>query len=136
MPEVVHVLPQLWGMDDLRHRALKDTQNPELVNSSGMSAVVEYFNITREFLVFLRASLLSSSTEKDLASFKRRKIIPSVKALVCSLGLDLRDFTRNENTVFPFRWALNCRRVTMLRGFERALEWKLASTAESDGHAK
>ena len=136
MPEVVHVLPQLWGKDDLKHRAFKDTQNSELVNSSGMSAVVEYFNITKEFLVFLRASLLSSSTEKDLASLKKRKKIPSVKALVGSLGLDLRDFTRNENTVFPFRWALNCRRVTMLRGFERTLEWKLPSTAESDGHAK
>ena len=136
MPEVVHVLPQLSGMDDLINRALKDTQNPELVNLSGMSAVVEYFNITREFLVFLRASLLSSSTEEDLASFKRKKKIPSVKALAGSLGLDLRDFTRNENTVFPFRWALNCRRVTMLRGFERTLEWKLPSTAESDGHAK
>ena len=127
MPEVIHVLPQLWGIDDLIDKALKDTQNPELVKLSGMSAVVEYFNITRHFLVFLRASLLASSTERDLASFKRKKKIPSVKALVASLGLDFRDFTRNENTVFPFRWALNCRRVTMLRGFERTLEWKLPS---------
>lgn len=136
MPEVIHDLPQLWGLNDLIDRALKDTQNPELVNLSGMSGVMEYFNITREFLVFLRASLLASSTEEDLASFKRKKKIPSVKALVRSLGLDLRDFTRNENTVFPFRWALNCRRVTMLRGFERTLEWRLSSTAESDECAK
>ena len=126
MPEVVHVLPQLWGIDDLIRKALQDTQNLELANSSGMSAVVEYFNITSEFLMFLRASLLTSSTGKDLASFKRKKRIPSVKSLVGSLGLHLRDFTRNENTVFPFKWALNCRRVTMLRGFERTLEWKLS----------
>ena len=125
MPEVVHVLPQLWGIDDLIRKALQDTHNPELANSSGMSAVVEYFNITSEFLMFLRASLLTSSTDKDLASFERKKKIPSVKSLVGSLGLHLRDFTRNENTVFPFKWALNCRRVTMLRGFERTLEWKL-----------
>ena len=125
MPEVVHVLPQLWGIDDLIWKALQDTKNPELANSSGMSAVVEYFNITSEFLVFLRASLLISSTDKDLASLKRKKRIPSLKSLVGSLGLHLRDFTRNENTVFPFKWALNCRRVTMLRGFERTLEWKL-----------
>ena len=59
-----------------------------------------------------------------------------MKALVASLGLDLRDFIRNENTVFPFRWALNCRRVTMLRGFERILEWKLPSTPDSDECAK
>ena len=125
MPEVVHVLPQLWGIDDLIRKALQDTQNPELATSSGMSAVVEYFNITSEFLMFLRASLLTSSTDKDLASLKRKKKIPSVKSLAGSLGLQLRDFARNENTVFPFKWALNCRRVTMLRGFERTLEWKL-----------
>ena len=125
MPEMVHVLPQLWGIDDLIRKATQDTQNPELANLSGMSAVVEYFNITSEFLMFLRASLLTSSTDKDLASFKRKNKIPSVKSLVGSLGLHLRDFTRNENTVFPFKWALNCRRVTMLRGFERTLEWKL-----------
>jgi len=125
MPEVVHVLPQLWGIDDLIRKATQDTQNPELANSSGMSAVVEYFNITSEFLMFLRASLLTSSTDKDLASLKRKNKIPSVKSLVGSLGLHLRDFTRNENSVFPFKWALNCRRVTMLRGFERTLEWKL-----------
>lgn len=129
MPEVIHVLPQLWGIDDLIRKALQDTRNPELANLSGMSAVVEYFNITSEFLTFLRASLLTSSTDKDLASLKRKKKIPSVKSLVGSLGLHLRDFTRNENTVFPFKWALNCRRVTMLRGFERTLEWKLPSTA-------
>ena len=62
MPEVIHVLPQLWGIDDLIDKALKDTQNPELVKLSGMLAVVEYFNITQHFLVFLRASLLASST--------------------------------------------------------------------------
>ncbi|KAJ7337091.1 hypothetical protein OS493_009943 [Desmophyllum pertusum] len=129
MPEVIHVLPQLWGIDDLINRALKDTRNPELVNSSGMSAVAEYFNITSEFLVFLRASLLASNTDRDLASFKRKEKIPSLKSLVGSLGLHLRDFMRNDNTVFPFRWGLNCRRVTMLRGFERTLEWKLPSTA-------
>ena len=123
MPEVIHVLPQLWGEDDLIWRALRDTQNPELANSSGMSAVVEYFNTTSEFLMFLRASLLISST--DLASLKRKKKIPYVKSLAGSLGLHLRDFTRNKNTVCPFKWALNCRRVTMLRGFERTLEWKL-----------
>ena len=98
MPEVVHVLPQVWGIDDLIWKALQDTQNPELANSSGMSAVVEYFNITSEFLMFLRATLLISSTDKDLASLKRKKKIPYVKSLADSLGLHLRDFTRNKNT--------------------------------------
>ena len=125
MPEVIHDLPRLQGIDYLTRKALRDTQNPELADASGMSALVEYFNISSEFLMFLRASLLISSTDKDLASLKRKKKIPSVKSLAGSLGLHLRDFTRNKNTVCPFKWALNCRRVTMLRGFERTLEWKL-----------
>ena len=127
MLEVLHVLPQLWGIDDLIRKALQDTQNPEIANWSGMSAVEEYFNITREFLMFLRASLLTSNTHKNLTFLKRKKRNPSVNTLVGSLGLHLRDFTRNENTVLPFKWVLNCRRVTMLRGFERTLEWKLST---------
>ena len=135
MPEIVFVLPQLRGMDDLNNKAVKDTGNPDILES-GMSAVVEYLNITREFLMFLRASLLAASTGRDLASFKRKKEIPSLNSAVGSLGLDLRDFIRNKNRVFPFRWALNCRRVTMLRGYARALEWKLSSEAKSDEGAK
>ena len=124
MPEVT-VIAQFWGVDDLTRKALQDTQNPELANSSGMAAHVDYLNVSSKFFMFLRASLLTSSTDKDLASLKRKNKIPSVKSLAGSLGLHLRDFTRNKNTVCPFKWALNCRRVTMLTGFERTLEWKL-----------
>lgn len=123
MPEIVFVLPELSGMDKLISRAIKDTGNPDILES-GMTAVVEYLNITREFLIFLRASLLARST-----GWKKK--IPSLNSSVSSLGLELRDFIRNKNRVFPFKWPLNCRRVTMLRGYERALEWKLASTVGS-----
>ena len=109
-------------------RAVKDTQDPEMVSSSGNSAVIEYLNLSDEFVMYLRASLLVSCTEKELAAFDRKKKIPSVKSLVRSLGLYLRDFIRNENTVFPFKWAVNCRRVNMMRGYIRTLEWKLIST--------
>ena len=123
-------------LSDLERRASKDTQNPELVQLTGMSALIEYLNTTREFNMFLRASLLTSFSQDELVSFKRKHKLPSVKSLVKSLGLHLRDFIRNENTVLPFRWALNCRRVTMLRGYERALEWKLPSAAENNDSAK
>ena len=125
MPEIVYQLPYYHGLDDLLRKALKDTQDPELVEESGLTTVVEYINLSDEFLLVLRASLLASCTENELTLFKKQKKIPSVKSLVNSLGLYLRDFVRNENTVVPFRWAVNCRRVVMLRGYERALEWKL-----------
>ena len=124
MPQVI-LFVQFWGVDDLTRKALQDTQNPELANSSGMAAHVDYLNLSSEFLMFLRASLLVSSTDKDLASLKRKNKIPSLKSLAGSLGLHLCNFTRNENTVCPFKWTLNCRRVTMLTGYERTLEWKL-----------
>ena len=136
MPEVIHLLPNMIGLDDLVQKALKDTRNPELANLSGMSAVVEYLNLTQQFVMFLRASLLFPNTDEDLASLKGKKKIPSLKSLVASLGLHLRDFVRCENTVFPFKWALNCRRPTMLRGYERTLEWKLLTADEGIENSK
>ena len=116
MSEIVHQLPYYYGLEDLLRKALKDTQDPELVEESGLTIVVEYINLSDEFLLVLQASLLASCSENELALFKKQKKIPSVKSLVNSPGLYLRDFVRNENTVVPFRWAVNCRRVVMLRG--------------------
>ncbi|XP_068697075.1 uncharacterized protein [Montipora foliosa] len=131
MPEFISlVLPYRICVDDLCKRALRDTGNPELAYS-GVPAVVEYLNLTSEFLMFLRASLLASCPDKELASFKGKKKIPSVKSLASSMGLQIRDFIKNENTVSPFRWALNCRRVSMLTGYERTLEWTLVPTDEA-----
>ena len=112
--------------NNLNERALKDTRNPELVNSFGMTGVVEYQNLIPHFLINLQAALLASCTDEELASFSKKKKLPTTKSIATSLGLVLRDFVRNGNSVFPFRWALNCRRVTMLRGFEYALEWRLS----------
>ena len=90
----------------------------ELVNLSGLTSVAEYLNLTEEFLGFVRASLLATYTDEQFAFFKRKMKIPSVKYLVRSLGLHLPDFVRNENTVAPHRWALNCRRVVMMRSWK------------------
>ena len=136
MPEIIHVRPYQVGIDKLCGTALKDTQNAELVNSSGLTTVVEYLDLTEYFVRFLRSSLLVSSTDKQLASFKSEMKIPSLKYLVHSLGLQLRDFIRNENTISPPKWALNCRRVVMLRGYERALEWKLNSDSAAEATAQ
>ena len=101
MLETVYELPYRYGKDDLNKKALKDTRNPELVYLAGLSNIVEYLNLTDKFLMFLRTSLMVSCTDKEIASFKKKKKIPSVKSLVASLRPYLRDFFRNENTVFP-----------------------------------
>ena len=137
MNEIIHILPYLKGIDKLNEKAFEDTQNMELVNLSGLTTVVEYLNLTEEFLRFVRASLLATYTdEHEFAFFKRKMKISPVKYLVRSLGLHLRDFVRNENTVSPNRWALNCRRVVMMRGHERVLEWKLVSDSVTQSTAE
>ena len=73
MPEIVHQLPYYHGLDDLLRKALKDTQDPELVEESGLTTVVEYINLSDEFLLVLRASLLASCTKKELTLFKKQK---------------------------------------------------------------
>ena len=119
MPEILEQ-PVLQGTRDLEEVALKDTNNPVLVASSGMTTFVEYQDLTAQFITYLRASLLGNTSDAQLTTLKR---VPSLSTVTQNLGLQLRDFLKNENTVFPFRWAVNCRRVNMIRGFERALEW-------------
>ena len=136
MPEIIYDLPYNEGIEELCATALKDTKNIELVDLSGLTTVVEYLNLTDEFLRFLRATLLASYTDQQFASLKRKLKIPSVKCLVRSLGLHLRDFVQNENTVSPYKWAINCRRVVMMRGHERVLEWTLVSDSVTESTAE
>ena len=58
-PEIIHDLPYNEGIEKLGATALKDTKNIELADLSGLTTVVEYLNLTDEFLRFLRASLSS-----------------------------------------------------------------------------
>ena len=73
MPEIVYQLPYYHGLDDLLRKALKDTQDLELVEESGLTTVVEYISLSDEFLLVLRGSLLASCTENELALFKKTK---------------------------------------------------------------
>ena len=73
MPEIIHELPNRFGLDDLCNRALKDTGNFELTHLSGLSTVVEYLNLTSQFNMIIRASLLASCTDKELASLRRKE---------------------------------------------------------------
>ena len=106
---------------ELTPKVVKDTNNPLLV----------YHNIIPDFQLYLRAALIESYTETELESFRRqRKNLPSIKSIIADLGLELRDYVRNENTVFPFKWAVNCCRVNLNRGDEFTLEWTLSTSSQ------
>ena len=104
-------------------RALQDTGSAAIANSQCKMCFIEYYDLGPEFLRYIRVCLLSSDLNK--ARGKMEKWLPTSKAMALKLGLVSRNFLRNENRVFPFRWPLNCRRVTQMIGSERAVEWVL-----------
>ena len=106
-----------------REAVLEDTKTPSVLEA-GLISYREYHYVIPDLQLYLRAALIESRS-----SLEKRNKLPSMKAIVTSLGLELRDYVRNENRVFPFKWAVNCRRVTRMKGFEFALEWKLLTAA-------
>ena len=109
---------------ELAEKVVQDTNNPLLVLTNLIS-LVEYHNLIPDFQLYLRAALVESRSEEELASLAKKKRLPSIKTIVAALGLELRDYVRKENTIFPTKWAVNCRRVNLLSGDEFSLEWKL-----------
>ena len=104
-----------------KERVTKDTGNPRIAACGGRTGLADYYVFASEFEHFLRASLLSGKPNDS----SRAKQIPSLKKLSLKHGFVLRDFCKNGNRIYPFRWPVNCRRVTQLNGFERAVEWIL-----------
>ncbi|CAH3191537.1 unnamed protein product [Porites evermanni] len=96
-----------------------------------LTSLIEYHNIIPDFQHYLRAALIESYSETELESFrKQRKKLPSIKTISSDLGLEPRDYVRNENTVFPFKSAVNCCRVNLNRGDEFTLEWTLPTSSQ------
>ena len=112
--ELVHQFFQM--PPSFRQKVLEDTQNPAIAYSTGRQAFTEYQDHSAEFIMFLRAALLVSEVHE-----RNRK--RTWKSVANYNGLIARNFLRCQNRVFPAKWLLNCRRVTMLHGFERAVEW-------------
>lgn len=103
--------------DNFRKKVLEDTKSHAIAYSDTRQAFVEYQDHSVEFITFLRAALVAS----EVPFQSNRKLTWS--SVADYNGLIVRNFLRFQNRVFPAKWLLNCRRVTMLNGFERAVEW-------------
>ena len=114
--ELLHFLQMT---ENFRQQVLQDTKNPAIAYSSGKVAFVEYHDDSEEFTQFLRAALLVTDREIPDRANRRR----TWRSVADYNGLVARDFLRCQNRVFPAKWMQNCRRVTMMAGFERAVEW-------------
>ena len=102
-----------------RQKVLEDTQNRAIAFSNGRVAFMDYYDLSEEFIQFLRAALLVSD-HKIKDKMNRRRIWRSVADYN---GLAARNFLCSQNRFLPFKWKLNCRRVTMMSGFIRVVEW-------------
>jgi hypothetical protein len=110
----------------LAKTALGDTKNPQQVQD-GTTGLREYLDNATEFIDFIRALFHTYSIRKGLEDgcghLTEPPKIPTVKVLGNEFQLQLRDGFRNENRIAPFKMAVNRRRVTMILGLERIIEW-------------
>ena len=112
--ERAHFMPK---GDSFRQKVLEDTKNPAIAYSRAYQSLVEYHDHSGKFIQFLRAAVLVSKSPDE------RNRRHTWKSVADYNGLVARDFNRCQNRVFPAKWMLNCRRVSLLNGFERAVEW-------------
>jgi len=105
--------------ESFQQKILQDTQNEAIAFSDGRVGYMDYYDLSEEFIEFLRAALLVSDHEIP-NEVNRRRIWRSVAHYN---GLIARDFLCSQNQLFPFKWNNNCRRVCMMSGFSRVVEW-------------
>ena len=101
----------------LRKKVLEDTKDLAIANSTSGHTFWDYHDHSAEFIQFLRACLLISEISDER---NRRR---TWKSMADHNGLITRNFLRCQNRVFPTRWTLNCRSVSNVNVFVRAVEW-------------
>ena len=125
MPEAGFSLPakQLQA-PKLTKIAIEDSKRSSLTQEDN-GAIIEYLDNSSEFLIYLRAMFYAHRLKRmaESGSTYPKPTIPVIKEFGKEFQLRLRDGSRNENRIVFFRPAINRRRVTIVRGMERYLEW-------------
>ena len=100
---------------------IKDTKNPALACEAG-TTFREYLDNSHELRDYLRATFYLHRKRQETWWSAPSKM-PNFKELGNEFQLRLRDGFRNENRIVFFKKAVNRRRVTMITGHERYMEW-------------
>ena len=82
---------------------------------------MDYYDVSEEFIQFLRAALLVGDYDHEIPDKVNRR--RKWRSVADYNGLVARNFLCSQNRLVPFKWKLNCRRVTMMSGFDRVVEW-------------
>ncbi|CAB4035922.1 Hypothetical predicted protein, partial [Paramuricea clavata] len=104
--------------------AFEDTKRSSFAMDGGTS-FREYLDNSCDFFNYLRAMFYAYRLKRvgESGSTHDKPTIPVIKELGNEFQLRLRDGIRNENRIVFFRPAINRRRVTIVSGMERYLEW-------------
>ena len=97
---------------------MQDTNNPTFACDGG-TTFREYLDNSHELQDYLRALFFVYHKRCGAGTFK----LPTLKELGNEFQLRLRDGFRNKNRIVFFKQAVNRRRVTMITGLERYMEW-------------
>jgi hypothetical protein len=109
----------------LSKTALEDTKNLRQAQDGG-TGLREYLENSTQFIDYIRALFYTYALRKTFEEEDgehEAPTIPTVKGLGKEFQLQLRDGFRNENRIALFKMAVNRRRVTMITGLDRVLEW-------------
>ncbi|XP_038047661.1 uncharacterized protein LOC119721775 [Patiria miniata] len=88
--------------------------------TDGLNPVREYYDNTICFLMYLRADFMAGGL-----GIPPREEVPSFESVKKYHGLRMRDFRKGLNKLVPFQYRVNARDLTMLNGYDRAVEWYL-----------
>ncbi|CAH1233514.1 CBFA2T2 [Branchiostoma lanceolatum] len=142
IPPLEHNM-SLW--QDLFHHAIEDLRHePDrpgwakgqadlytTLNNASNTSIVEYLDNGDLFNQYLRAALLAHKCPGSSHPVFSTKDVPKMSEVRNVSGMKMRNFLTELNTVCPSRYRINARRVNLLNGHERMLEWTLP---ESDDH--
>ena len=104
-----------------RRIVLRDTGSPTFAKDGG-TTFREYLDNSDELKDYLRALFYVYHKRHESELLTPLKL-PNLKELGNEFQLRLRNGFRNENRIVFFKQAVNRRRVTMITGLERNLEW-------------
>lgn len=111
---------------ELTRTVLQDTKNLSQAKEGGTS-FREYLENSRDFIDYIRALFYCYRKDlekgEDLGAMSESCKVPPLRVLGNEFKLQLRDGFRNENRIAPFKMAVNRRRVSMIVGLERIMEW-------------
>ncbi|XP_071807525.1 uncharacterized protein [Asterias amurensis] len=85
----------------------------------------EYFNNTHWFLAYLRADIMGGGI-----GIPAMDHVPTLNEVKSYNGMQMRDFRKVRNRLVPFQYRSNARKIALLNGMDRNVEWYLPGSTD------